>query len=439
MAFALPHGKEWWVLVSLLGITTLSSWRLFSDGRPYSLNKVWWLFSLVFLGIVPTIQVALHTTPWHTGDITIAAMLKANVLILLCMGIYEAVRLWGSRNFIPQPEHAPPPVAPILIRQFAFLAPAIMLTCGAALIVVVGMKGLFLRGLMETNLWKHSTTFQLLFDKGIRGTMLWCCIAAIVLHRQHKLDRSVLLLVLIPGVLFNFPLALPRYLTLTIYLGWALAAGVQLFKKQHAFALVLLGLFLLVAPLFGITRYAGIDMEQRLARPTDYFQKAVVVTDYDAWSSLARVIQYTDAHGATNGRQLIGVALFFVPRSVWPSKPIGSGAHLFNELGLGFNNVACTFLAEGYINFGIIGSILFAALIALVIASYDGWYWRRGGRIRFTLPRLFYFVAIGMLFFILRGDLLSSFAYTVGFGALFTFWQALFFWRVRPEGNLPPA
>jgi hypothetical protein len=102
--------------------------------------------------------------------------------------------------------------------------------------------------------------------------------------------------------------------------------------------------------------------------------------------------------------------------------------------------VACTFLAEGYINFGIIGSILFAAVIALVIARYDGWYWRRGGRIRFTLPRLFYFVAIGMLFFILRGDLLSSFAYTVGFGALFTFWQALFFWRLRqPVGNIQPA
>jgi hypothetical protein len=157
----------------------------------------------------------------------------------------------------------------------------------------------------------------------------------------------------------------------------------------------------------------------------------VILTDYDAWSSLCRVVQYADTHGSTNGKQLMGVALFFVPRSVWPSKPIGSGAYLFNELGLGFNNVACTFLAEGYINFGIIGSLVFASLIAVVIARYDGWYWRRGGRIRFTLPRLFYFVSIGMLFFILRGDLLSSFAYTVGFAFIFTFWQALFFWRLR--------
>lgn len=427
-----PAGIEWAIFTLFIAITTLSSWRLFSDGQPYSLNKVWWLFSLIFLGIIPSLQLAVHTMPWHTGDIKPAMMLRANALILLCLGIYEGVRLWASRNFIPQPEHAPPPVAPVLIRQFAHLAPAIMLTCGGAMLVIFGVKGFILRGHMETALWQHSTTFQLLFDKGLRGTMLWCCIASIVLYRQHKLGLSTLLLVLIPGALFNFPLALPRYLTLTIYLSWALAAGLHIFRRRHAFSAILLGLFLLIAPLFGVTRYAGIDMEERLAHPAAIFQKAVLVSDYDAWSSLCRTMQYCSTHGSTGGRQLTGVVLFFVPRSVWPSKPIGSGAWLFNQLDLGFNNVACTFLAEGYINFGIAGSIVFAALMALLIARYDGWYWRRSGRVRFTLPRLFYFVAIGMLFFILRGDLLSSAAYTVGFAVIFTFWQGLFFWRVKP-------
>lgn len=431
LLLARPAGLEWAVLASLLGITTLSSWRLFSDSRPYSLNKAWWIFSIVFLGVVPSAQVAVRTTPWHTGDILTTTMLQANLLILLCLGIYEAVRIWASRNFVPQPEQAPPPVAPVLVRQFAHLGPAIMLSCGAALIIVVGLEGLFLRGHMEARLWQHGTTFQLLFDKGLRGTMLWCCIAAIILYRQHKLGLSTLLLILIPGVLFNFPLALPRYLTLTIYLSWAIAAGLQIFKHRHSFSLLLLPLFMLVAPLFSITRYVGDDMNRRLEQPGQVFQSAVILTDYDAWSSMCRVMQYTDAHGITAGRQLMGVALFFVPRSVWPSKPIGSGAFLFNELNLGFNNVACTFLAEGYINFGILGSVVFAALIALIIARYDGWYWRRGGRLRFTLPRLFYFVAIGMLFFILRGDLLSSFAYTAGFGVIFMLWQALFFWRLK--------
>lgn len=430
MLFVSPAAGEWPVFGLFIAITALSSWRLFSDERGYSLNKVWWLFNLVFLGLIPSLQLAVHTMPWHTGDITGATMLRANAYILLCLSIFEIVRLWASRNFVPEPQRKGPPIAPVLVNQFAQLSPAIMLCCGAALFIVTGSKGLYLRGYMETALWQHSTTFQLLFDKILRGTMLWCCIAAIVLYRRHKLGINNLVLILLPGLLFNFPLALPRYMALTIFLGWGLAAATQSFRRGHRFSLLLLALFVFVAPLSGVTRYAGIDMGKRLHDPGQLFQKAVLVTDYDAWSSLCRTMQYTAANGSTNGRQLIGTALFFVPRSVWPDKPVGSGAWLFEQLGFEFRNVACTFLAEGYINFGFGGGLVFAAVLALLIGRFDGWYWQRNGQAFFSVPRLFYFVAIGMLFFILRGDLMSSAAYTVGLAATFAFWQALFFWRL---------
>jgi hypothetical protein len=428
--FARPAAGEWPLFGLFIAITALSSWRLFSDERGYSLNKVWWLFNLVFLGLIPALQVAVHTMPWHTGDITPATMLRANGYILLCLCIFEVVRLWGSRNFIPQPERKGPRIPEILINQFVQFTPAIMLCCGAALFIITGYKGLYLRGYMETALWQHSTSFQLLFDKILRGTMLWCCVSGIVLYRQHRLGMSNLLLILIPGILFNFPLAMPRYMALTIFLAWLLAAGFQNFRRGHRFSLMLLGLFIIVAPLSGVTRYAGIDMDERISAPQELFQKAVLVTDYDAWSSLCRTMQYTADHATTGGRQLMGAILFFVPRSVWPAKPIGSGAWLFGELGMEFRNVACTFLAEGYINFGFGGGLIFTALLALLIARFDGWYWQRNGQTFFSLPRLFYFVLIGMLFFILRGDLMSSVAYTIGLAAVFTFWQALFFWRL---------
>lgn len=427
--FATPAAGEWPVFALFIAITALSSWRLFSDERGYSLNKVWWLFNLIFLGLIPSLQLAVHTMPWYNGDITAGIMLRANAYILLCLSVFELVRLWASRNFIPEPQPKPRVVPNILISQFAQFSPAIMLCCGAALFIVTGYKGLYLRGYMEAALWQHGTTFQLLFDKILRGTMLWCCIAGIVLYRQHRLGLNNLILILIPGLLFNFPLALPRYMTLTIYLAWTLAAGFPALRRGHRCSLLLLGLFVLVAPLLGVTRYAGIDMDERLTKPTELFQKAVIVTDYDAWSSLCRTMTYTAGHSHTGGRQLMGTILFFVPRSVWPDKPIGSGAWLFQQLGRDFNNVACTFLAEGYINFGFAGGLIFTAFLALLVARFDGWYWQRQGQAHFTLPRLFYFVLIGMLFFILRGDLMSSVAYTVGLAVVFAFWQALFFWR----------
>lgn len=434
LLFARPAADEWPVFGLFVAITGFSSWRLFSDERGYSLNKVWWLFNLVFLGLIPSLQVAVRTMPWHTGDISTGIMLRANAFILLCLGVFEAVRLWASRNFVPGHGRKGLPVPEVLVNQFAQFSPAIMLCCGAALFIVTGLKGMYLRGYMEQALWQHSTTFQLIFDKALRGTMLWCCIAGIVLFRRHRLGLSSLLLILIPGVLFNFPLALPRYMALTVYLAWTLAAGFRIFRRGHRFSLALLALFIIVAPLSGVTRYAGIDMDRRMADPRELFEKAVLVTDYDAWSSLCRTMQYTADHGHTGGRQLTGTVLFFVPRSVWPAKPIGSGAWLFEQLDLGFSNVACTFLAEGYINFGFGGGLIFTALLALLIARYDGWYWQRNGQSFFALPRLFYFVLIGMLFFILRGDLMSSVAYTLGLAAVFAFWQALFFWRL-PDGR----
>jgi hypothetical protein len=431
LAFLLPANQSLWpVLGSFIAISLLSSWRLFSDARPYSLNKVWWLFTLIFLSIVPSMQLVTNLLPWERGDIGPMSMLWANGLLLLCLGVYEGVRVWASRNFVPQPEQAPAPVSVVLIRQFAHLAPAIMLTCGAALIIVGGFKGLFLRSHMESALLTYSTTFQLVFENVLRGTMLWCCIAAIVLYRQHRLGHTTLWLVLIPGLLFNFPSSLPSYLLLCIYLGWALAAGLPFSRGRHTFSLVMLVVFLVIAPIFSISQTPVGEVGDGLGKTGG---QMTLVHDFDTWSSLCRSMHYTKQHGTTNGRQLIGVVLFFVPRHVWPSKPDGSGSFLFNELSSSYSILTCTYIAEGYINFGVAGSLVFAALISLLIARYDGWYWRRGGKVRFTLPRLFYFVSFGLLFFVLRGDLMSSFAWLIGFVFLFTLWEALFFWRLQPK------
>jgi hypothetical protein len=108
---------------------------------------------------------------------------------------------------------------------------------------------------------------------------------------------------------------------------------------------------------------------------------------------------------------LATVLLFFVPRSIWPSKSVGSGA-LVNKLEHSdFTNFSSTFIAEGYINFGVWGSLIFMAGLALFIARYDDKYWFSGGS---KYNNLVYPAAIGMMFFMLRGDLLSSFAYSVG-------------------------
>ena len=402
---------EWLIFLSFILITSFSSWQLFADGHPYSLNKIWWLFGVVFLGIAPSVQTALHHSPWHEGDIHQATILLTNCLILLSLLLYSIVLFFVLKK-ISLHTISPRNIPTVYVTRLRIVTPFIMAACSIVLTIVYGWKGLFLRGYAEEIASHYDTTFQLIFDKGVRGMMLYLSLATILLYRKQKVSAIYCFLILVVSFLFNFPLAFSRNLAFAIYVAWLLTAGFLFVKTRYAFVSIILALLLLAAPLADVTRYAGKDMDVRISHPAALFKKAWLVSDYDAYSSLCRTVQYVDSAGSTHGRQLAGVALFFVPRKLWPQKPIGSGAYLFTQLNFDFKNVSCTYLAEGYINFGIIGMLLFVAVIAVIIALYDQWFW--SNEQAFVYGQIFYPVCIGMMLFILRGDLLSSFAYTCG-------------------------
>lgn len=142
-------------------------------------------------------------------------------------------------------------------------------------------------------------------------------------------------------------------------------------------------------------------------------KQALTSLDYDAWSNFMAAIKYSEIESITYGRQLVGAVLFFVPRSFWPNKPVGSGHFvaenmLMTRYSFWFTNISMPFPAEGYINFGILGIILFAFILALVSKITDKWYKYNDLRLFFSLYVCFHMI------FMLRGDLMSSFAYLVG-------------------------
>ena len=180
---------------------------------------------------------------------------------------------------------------------------------------------------------------------------------------------------------------------------------------MHLFATFMVSALLLIFPILSILRFNSNEIKTKFDSIEKVFSYSLLGGDFDAYSSLCSTINYVSTHGITWGKQLATVLLFFVPRNIWPSKSVGSGA-LVNKLEHSdFTNFSSTFIAEGYINFGIIGSVIFIIGLAIFIARYDHWYWFSG---RKNFNFIVYPAAIGMMFFMLRGDLLSSFAYSVG-------------------------
>ena len=84
------------------------------------------------------------------------------------------------------------------------------------------------------------------------------------------------------------------------------------------------------------------------------------------------------------------------------------------------------FMAEGYVNFGFLGVALFMFILGIILNSLDSKYWNNKFE-KSTPFTIYYSMLIGLVFFIMRGDLLSSYSYT--FGITISFFLTLKFFK----------
>ena len=246
-----------------------------------------------------------------------------------------------------------------------------------------------------------STSSKLIFSFFLRPMNMLLFLSCYVLKIGGKMFHAYLLFA---AVVTLFPTAVPRFSLAATYIPLMLIT-MKVFKKKDVFVLLLSFALLVVWPFLNQFRYFTTAESVSLKLDLELFEAG----DMDTFSSLLRVMKFDIV---TYGNQLLGNIFFFVPRSIWQSKPDGSGSFLCDQCSLTFDNISCNYFAEGYINFGFIGILLFTFFMAFISAKLDGFYWREknGG-----LSDVFYCLCIGFIIFILRGDILSAISYFIGF------------------------
>jgi len=238
-----------------------------------------------------------------------------------------------------------------------------------------------------------------------------------LLAKQRGVKHKVSLLFLgLLAVLSAPPTGMPRFATACLYLPVVMVYFPFLQKKNRLIILILFGLFI-IFPLLNNFRRFSIGQEIDFFRN---FDTMLLSGDYDAFQNLMYVIKYNII---TYGEQLFGVLFFFIPRSIWTSKPIGSGFFIADKLSLNFNNISMPFFGEAFINFGFIGIILFALLLGYIVAKFDRYFWDNYKNDNFY--NIYYYILIGLLFYTLRGDLINSFAYFVSFSIIYILFSKL--------------
>lgn len=156
--------------------------------------------------------------------------------------------------------------------------------------------------------------------------------------------------------------------------------------------------------------------------------------NYDSWANIYTSVEIVQVQGMQWGQQLLGSLLFFVPSSLWHSKPLATGIFLANYLvghySMWFINLSAPLAGEGYLDFGYLGVVAYAAVTAYFVTVLNRLALRREWA---AFPMATYISVFLMI--VMRGSLMIAMGF--GVAALLSFRLASALLSVKLEARQP--
>ena len=253
-------------------------------------------------------------------------------------------------------------------------------------------------------------------------------IALKYLQTRNKINRNTVFILfflitfLILLVFFKNTFTEKRNTLGPIYISLIYLFFPKLLNSNAKFFLFMFLAMVVVFPLSSTLTHIDASLEQIFAEPKliyDSFLRfgsisgAFESLHYDAFANIMATVEYVKLYGLSWGFQLLGVCLFFIPRSLWTTKPLSTGElignYLFDTTPRNFTNLSNPVVSEGFINFGLTGIVALAILLAFFMIKFIVWLKTNDCLKQFIA---FYFAV--HLMFLLRGDLTNGFSYFIG-------------------------
>lgn len=392
------------VLITNMVIIVLSLlFMIMGDKYNYSLNKMFMLFSFFFFGIAPILQYQKGAVMWRGSFFSSDSYFKMNVIIILILLVYQALYfLFGKVTTSKYQKKKEKKQINLQFSKNKLLALALLSTIVTLYYNNFSLINLFLRAGGELDRVSINQSVGLIYSYFIRPIP----IIALMLFKINKIKDKKLEVLLFALVLFtNFPTSRARFYVAAIYIPIMILYIRQFNTKYLLLTKTILAGFLIVFPFLDQARRVSNFREFKFGLDFQMFLEG----HFDSYQMFMRVIE---EQYISWGSQLFTSLFFFVPRSIWPEKSIGSGALIADKVGLSFQNISMNYFGEGYINFGYFGIFIFVSILAFINVKFDKKYWYNFHNHGNISP--YYLFLLGLEFFILRGDLLSSFAFTVG-------------------------
>ncbi len=415
-------------LVNAIILAGITLYHIFIE-RIYSpFLSAFIVFTFLFFIVAPMVQINSFegTNPAFENHLPYSAdaTIYTNVLIALFNLVFFSSYVFFKRwRWLRS--------SPILSKQSQFVSPLLIVAL-AVLTFVVFMASLnFVQDELTRPAWRRSVFPTVVFLIWKKVFFLVPFAGIILCFQYFKREKkkavnylTIIAMMIFMGVLlfwFKNPLVEKRNALGPLYISLIFLVVPKLFNTNIKSLFFLFFTMIVAFPLSAMFTHTEANFEEILENPLVFFEEmkgggiasAFNTLNYDAFSNIMATMDRVHYHGFEYGNQLLSAFLFFVPRGLWEDKPISTGElvgnHLIDRYEFTYSNLSNPLVSEGYINFGIIGVVIAAFVLALVLIRFLGWLHSKD-----MLKRLMAFYLAIHLIFLLRGDFTNGFSYYVG-------------------------
>lgn len=345
-----------------------------------------WIYILVFIGYPFFFQLNNMNFPWL--DYTPTEKEIFNAIIIFLIGIISFI---FGRYFTK--EHK------LIVRRISFTKYNYMLVISLIMILYIlfqiGFSSLFLPRVFYAQKIFGENLILPLFANLLEPIIAITIISSIYFLKIRKISLKKILFTFFIIFLFVNPIRSSRlefFLPLLIIFLHVIKFNTQIW----AFFLII-GLSV-IFPTADIFR--SFEINQNNA-PLFYFNQTFTSGDFDGPAGNLISIIYLKSNPYFLGSNFMGALLGYVPRSLWPNKPFGTGYTVSNGIGLEYPNIGINMWAESYLSFGYLGVIIFfiffGKLVYLLQLNYK----------KDFLSYILYVYFSCSMIFLLRGEVLQ--------------------------------
>jgi hypothetical protein len=383
------------------------SWLL-GRGEARLMEFSFWIFTYVFMGLAPLVQMRSGIYPGTTPGLLSRLNFSASFIVLIG-AIFAGIGCLVSRSSRER-------LAFSSVRRFRIVVLALAaLVANVYYVAQVGPASLVSSrsdlNKAEIDQWSNSTTAAIVGSFCTMPLLVaWLGLVQLRHQRREAGQTSSLVLpaIVLCALLFSVnPISSPRYIFGTVIL--SILAGIGAYATATRVRIMSVAFLVALVFVFPVA-----DAFRRSHIP-DFSDLGLINSmtsgDFDAFGQVNNTVHYVMSEGITWGRQAAGVLLFWIPRSYWPDKPVDTGEFLAEYRGYTFENLSAPIWSELFINGGWIVLVLGMLALGVFMRLRDD----RAitAKLLGQQPPVLSVILPFYMFILLRGSLLQAMAHLV--------------------------